>query len=137
MSGPGPQLLIEDKISGYLIEPRSQDYIVQKMADCLDQLAEFDVIGRPAEGGRLALDTGSQRLDQFIHKPGGEVRPGTRDLGRGAATPIASWKPVPGFPAAGAIAAAEVPVFIFLPLTVDLPAQAMNGKNRLTVPQLG
>ena len=35
----GPQLLIQNKISGYLIEPRSEDYIVSKMAKVLDQLA--------------------------------------------------------------------------------------------------
>lgn len=36
----GPQLLIDDEISGYLIEPRSREYITTKMAELLDRLAE-------------------------------------------------------------------------------------------------
>jgi glycosyltransferase involved in cell wall biosynthesis len=36
----GPQLLVEHGVSGYLIEPRSRDYITRQMAAHLDQLAE-------------------------------------------------------------------------------------------------
>jgi len=35
----GPQLLIEQGVSGFLIEPRSIDYITTKMAEYLDRLA--------------------------------------------------------------------------------------------------
>jgi len=34
----GPQLLIEHNVTGYLIEPKSVDYITTKMAECLDKL---------------------------------------------------------------------------------------------------
>jgi glycosyltransferase involved in cell wall biosynthesis len=35
----GPQLLIKDKVSGFLIDPISKDYIVLSIARCLDDLA--------------------------------------------------------------------------------------------------
>jgi glycosyltransferase involved in cell wall biosynthesis len=38
----GPRLLIQDGISGLLIEPKSRDYIISKMAEFLDRLAIDD-----------------------------------------------------------------------------------------------
>jgi glycosyltransferase involved in cell wall biosynthesis len=35
----GPQLLIQDQISGYLIDPTSKNDILKKMSECLDRLA--------------------------------------------------------------------------------------------------
>jgi glycosyltransferase involved in cell wall biosynthesis len=35
----GPQLLIKNKVSGFLIDPISKDYIVSSIARCLDDLA--------------------------------------------------------------------------------------------------
>lgn len=36
----GPQLLVQDGRTGFLIEPRSREYITAQMAHCLDALAE-------------------------------------------------------------------------------------------------
>jgi glycosyltransferase involved in cell wall biosynthesis len=35
----GPQLLVEDGVSGFLLEPVSKEAIVEKLAECLDRLA--------------------------------------------------------------------------------------------------
>jgi len=40
----GPQLLIDNEKTGFLIEPLSKDYITDKMASCLDQLGQDGVL---------------------------------------------------------------------------------------------
>ena len=47
----GPQLLVEDGVTGYLIKPVSKDYITTKMAECLDRLSTD---GHLADGMSLA-----------------------------------------------------------------------------------
>ena len=36
----GPQLLIEDGVTGFLVEARDQDYITDRLAECMDALAD-------------------------------------------------------------------------------------------------
>ena len=47
----GPQLLVENQVTGYLVEPVSKNYIVTKMAEHLDQLS---IDGELAEGMSIA-----------------------------------------------------------------------------------
>jgi glycosyltransferase involved in cell wall biosynthesis len=49
----GPQLLVDHEINGYLISPKSKDFILEELARCMDRLGEngalaesFSISGR-------------------------------------------------------------------------------------------
>jgi len=73
----GPQLLIENARTGFLIEPRSRDYIVNTMAGYLDRLAEDGVLAETmsAAARERALEwkwskVARQWLDMYPEKRG-------------------------------------------------------------------
>ena len=74
----GPQLLIQDQVSGFLIEPRSRDHVVLQMAELLDKLASDDLLAemisvaarQRAEEWRWSRLAGSWvRMYQAVHNP--------------------------------------------------------------------
>jgi glycosyltransferase involved in cell wall biosynthesis len=54
----GPQLLIEDGVSGFLVEPISREFIVEQIAERLDRMASDD---RLAEGMSIAAKKAAEQ----------------------------------------------------------------------------